>query len=65
MKKITIDMGYRGELEITIEFTDQNNITHSRTLELRVFSEKPTCLTIETAGDDGKTIYATTSERKE
>jgi len=55
--EMTIDMGYRGSLDLTVKFTDQNCITHERTFEFLVSGEKPTILTVS---DKGKVIFSMT-----
>lgn len=59
--EITIDMGYRGSIDLTIKFTDQNCITHEETFAFRVFGEKPTHLTVARAE---KTIFEMTDRDK-
>jgi len=59
--EMTIDMGYRGSLDLTITFTDQNCITHSETFRFEVFGEKPTHLTLARAE---KVIFEMTDRDK-
>jgi recombinational DNA repair protein RecT len=58
--KLTVDMGYRGSMDLTIRFIDQNNIDHEQTFEFRVFGEKPTCLTIAKARTEPELLFTMT-----
>lgn len=60
---LVLDLGYRGECELQIYFTDQNGEKHWREFLISVIGEKPTVLSISVVGyKNNKLLYNLSSD---